>query len=733
MGVSGLTSWLEEHGQDHANLQELAHGAEIHIDGNGLAWHLLLAERKSATRKLDETAAEPNTASVAIRLAAYAAFGDAVDRALATLRRAGLVPTVYLDGRATRLKAGTLSSRQEERAARWERLQAAFLDGRGAAALDLLPEPPLMLDQLAASVEAAGVPLVRCDGEADPEIAHAAARTIAQGRQAYILAADSDFCLYAGVVYVPFAELSLHSGAALWPLHEPPPPSVAAAGRVVAVARCWRRLDICEVSGLDERTVVVWALLGGNDFTGGFPAAAWGAALAPQLGDSAGGGSRARLERIREGLASGLWAVPAVDGDEDDGGLALASCVESAQLREAVLFSRALYEHGDLRSFPLDRKREGDEVEVLPRRGVPLQLGAVALAEVEHGGVICRHRPGASSVESGAARPRQGCMAWHAAALRRVLAGERVPVETLPAGALQAMIRWDDVLVARCYQAACRALLRSDLFGAAVPPSQLFDGPSFYALCHDERQRHPPPPVDPAAYGPPLVPPSLLSPPPPLPSPSPRLPRAPKGLVPLAAMRSSPAATGPQRRQGSGKCAECGGKRRGEHDDSEEGGGLLYCIPCWRAYGEQCAAAPSLLPPSSSSLPLPSSFLRSPPAPQRTPAAAPPPTAPPMAPLPVDAYADEIVQRAGQHRVSIISGATGCGKSSRVPLILLERLCSSRGKIMVAQPRRIAAYGLYQRAKQMGSAGGKVGLRMGSDIRIEEPGTRLWYMTTGCE
>ena len=196
MGVSGLTSWLEEHGQDHANLQELAHGAEIHIDGNGLAWHLLLAEHKPVGEP-----AEPNVASVAIRLASYAAFAQAVGRALATLRRAGLVPLVYLDGRATRLKADVLSSRQQERADRWERLQAAFLDGRGAAALDLMPEPPLMLDQLAASVEAAGVPLVRCDGEADPEIARAAASTLARGRQAYILAADSDFCLYAGVVY----------------------------------------------------------------------------------------------------------------------------------------------------------------------------------------------------------------------------------------------------------------------------------------------------------------------------------------------------------------------------------------------------------------------------------------------------------------------------------------------------------------------------------------------------
>ena len=66
-----------------------------------------------------------------------------------------------------------------------------------------------------------------------------------------------------------------------------------------------------------------------------------------------------------------------------------------------------------------------------------------------------------------------------------------------------------------------------------------------------------------------------------------------------------------------------------------------------------------------------------------------------------------------------------------MPLILLERLCGGGGKIMVAQPRRIAAYGLYQRAKQMGAAGGKVGLRMGHDTRLEEQGTRLWYMTTG--
>ena len=72
MGISGLSSWLEEHGSEHANLRELRRGAEVHIDGNGLAWHLLLAQSK---------------ASPAIRLAAYEEFGFAVDNALSSLVR----------------------------------------------------------------------------------------------------------------------------------------------------------------------------------------------------------------------------------------------------------------------------------------------------------------------------------------------------------------------------------------------------------------------------------------------------------------------------------------------------------------------------------------------------------------------------------------------------------------------------------------------------------------------
>lgn len=50
--------------------------------------------------------------------------------------------------------------------------------------------------------------------------------------------------------------------------------------------------------------------------------------------------------------------------------------------------------------------------------------------------------------------------------------------------------------------------------------------------------------------------------------------------------------------------------------------------------------------------------------------------------------------------------------------------------MMVAQPRRIAAQGLYERAKQEGY-GELVGMRMGGGVREESRKTRVWLMTTG--
>lgn len=53
--------------------------------------------------------------------------------------------------------------------------------------------------------------------------------------------------------------------------------------------------------------------------------------------------------------------------------------------------------------------------------------------------------------------------------------------------------------------------------------------------------------------------------------------------------------------------------------------------------------------------------------------------------LPIDKYKEDILRRVGRSRISVIGGETGCGKSSRLPVMLLED-AESRGipcRIMV--------------------------------------------------
>ena len=99
--------------------------------------------------------------------------------------------------------------------------------------------------------------------------------------------------------------------------------------------------------------------------------------------------------------------------------------------------------------------------------------------------------------------------------------------------------------------------------------------------------------------------------------------------------------------------------------------------------------------------------------------------------LPIDQHREEILHRIGRDRVTVIHGETGCGKSSRLPLMLLED-AENRGvscKMMVSQPRRIAATGLYDRVRT--TIGSKAGLRMGHGVRHESTDTKIFFVTTG--
>ena len=68
--------------------------------------------------------------------------------------------------------------------------------------------------------------------------------------------------------------------------------------------------------------------------------------------------------------------------------------------------------------------------------------------------------------------------------------------------------------------------------------------------------------------------------------------------------------------------------------------------------------------------------------------------------LPITAYKEEVLKMVESHQVSIVSGGTGCGKSTQVPQFLLERFREGAEKnlnIVVCEPRRISCLGLYNR------------------------------------
>ncbi|KAF8055672.1 DHX57 [Scenedesmus sp. PABB004] len=105
--------------------------------------------------------------------------------------------------------------------------------------------------------------------------------------------------------------------------------------------------------------------------------------------------------------------------------------------------------------------------------------------------------------------------------------------------------------------------------------------------------------------------------------------------------------------------------------------------------------------------------------------------------LPAAACRAEVLAAVAAHAVVVISGATGCGKSTQVPQYLLEAGAAGGGPppyVIVAQPRRIAAVGLATRvADEVGDAAGPGGL-VGYSVRLDTragPRTRLLFCTTG--
>lgn len=108
--------------------------------------------------------------------------------------------------------------------------------------------------------------------------------------------------------------------------------------------------------------------------------------------------------------------------------------------------------------------------------------------------------------------------------------------------------------------------------------------------------------------------------------------------------------------------------------------------------------------------------------------------------LPAFTAGEDIVRAVASRRVVVISGATGCGKTTQIPQLILEdayrRGQGDTTRIVCTQPRRISAIGVAERvaAERGGLSPGAAASDVGYQIRLERRSherTRLLFCTTG--
>jgi ATP-dependent helicase HrpB len=99
-------------------------------------------------------------------------------------------------------------------------------------------------------------------------------------------------------------------------------------------------------------------------------------------------------------------------------------------------------------------------------------------------------------------------------------------------------------------------------------------------------------------------------------------------------------------------------------------------------------------------------------------------------PLPIDAVLPELLATLDRHSQAVLQAPPGAGKTTRVPLALLD--AGTPGRILMLEPRRLAARAAAERmAETLGEPVGRtVGYRMRGESKVS-PDTRIEVLTEG--
>src|SRR5437763_978998 len=101
-------------------------------------------------------------------------------------------------------------------------------------------------------------------------------------------------------------------------------------------------------------------------------------------------------------------------------------------------------------------------------------------------------------------------------------------------------------------------------------------------------------------------------------------------------------------------------------------------------------------------------------------------------PLPIDPLLPQITDALRRHPALVLRAPTGAGKTTRVPPALLDAGLAGAGRVLLLEPRRLAARAAARRMAH--ERGGRLGDEVGYHVRFDRqagPRTRLLVVTPG--
>jgi hypothetical protein len=343
MGIKGLNTFLQRQVASLIPLQTIEPGSIFLVDGTAFAFAVL--DRLGAGAKCFD--------------ADYSKYDALLDSIISTIVGSwGCELRVYSDGPITRMKQATKASRRAQREHEWDNVQLYCCDGSTG---DPVPAPALFLQQFYTVLQRLGIQVVRCEEEADQQLAIDCAEL---GERCFVLGCDSDFFLFRGMRYIRLPDMRFTD------------PSATAASPPCTV-RVWTREATADSLDLTEARLVDLALLFGNDFTAGHSLADFDLDALPA---DRGLPADASLERKLRWLQVACPRAPphraprtvTVTDDNTnrsrartppplpsqeaalEGEPPLLARASSPSLQLAVRFVRALYDCGDITGFPAD-------------------------------------------------------------------------------------------------------------------------------------------------------------------------------------------------------------------------------------------------------------------------------------------------------------------------------------------------------------------------------------------